>query len=85
MVAGVALESAIRNLCSNIEIQFGKLDLMYSALRKAIVSNVAMQQQITAWADLRNRTAHGKWNEYTRGQVQALISGVTSFLATYMR
>lgn len=84
VVAGVALESAIKEICTREGISHGKLDLMNTELRKAGIYNLAKQKQITAWADLRNKAAHGDWTAYDAADVKALIEGANRFIADYL-
>ena len=42
--------------------------------------NELIQKQITAWLDLRNNAAHGKYSEYTQEQVSLLLQGVMDFI-----
>lgn len=84
VVAGVCLETSIKELCDREEIEHSKLDKMNSDLRKAEVYNLSMQKQVTAWADLRNNAAHGNWNEYSNEDVEYMIEGIRRFIANYI-
>jgi hypothetical protein len=39
------------------------------------------QKNVTAWLDLRNKAAHGRYPEYTADQVANMLLGVTEFTA----
>ena len=54
---------------------------MNTELCKAGKYNMAKQKQITAWADLRNKAAHGEWSEYNQEDVSDFINGVERFVA----
>jgi len=84
VVAGIALEVALKDMCGRNSIPIGKLDRMNADLRKAGAYNTAEQKQVTAWADLRNRAAHGEWDKYSKGQVEGFIEGVTRFIADHL-
>jgi len=84
VVAGVTLETALKDLCSRKSIVHAKLDTMNVELYKAGTYNLPKQKQITAWADLRNKAAHGDWNAYNEQDVRDMISGVERFIAEYM-
>ena len=58
-----------------------KSDRLNADLAKAEVYSKLDQKQITAWLDLRNNAAHGKYGEYTEQQVNQLQSGVIEFMA----
>lgn len=41
------------------------------------------QKTVTAWLDLRNKAAHGKYVEYTKEQVELMVQGVRDFLTRH--
>jgi hypothetical protein len=84
VIAGVVLETALRELCDRSGIPHGKLDKMNSDLAKAGVYNKLNQKRITAIADIRNSAAHGKQNEFTVQDVSDMIKDVSRFLADYL-
>ena len=84
VLAGVALETALKDLCAREDIEHAKLDAMNTQLCKAEVYNLGRQKQITAWAHHRNKAAHGDWDEYTDEDVQDMIKGVNRFIAEYL-
>ncbi len=51
---------------------------------KASIYNMAKQKQITAWADLRNKAAHGDWAAYNDNDVNDFLQGVQRFIADYL-
>ncbi|WP_321289389.1 hypothetical protein [uncultured Sunxiuqinia sp.] len=94
VIAGSTLESHLRKLCekNSISIEFEntkgkvvakKADLLNSELAKEEIYNKTFQKQITAWLDLRNNAAHGKYEEYKDTEVKLMIRGITNFLITY--
>jgi hypothetical protein len=90
VIAGSSLEAHLKQLCqkNNIDteitissrIEPKKADLINSELTKAEAYTKLDQKNITAWLDLRNKAAHGKYEEYTKEQVSNMISGVRDFL-----
>jgi hypothetical protein len=84
VLAGVALETTLKELCTRQGVPHSKLDQMNADLRKAGVYNMAKQKQITAWAELRNKAAHGQWSEYNNADVDSFIEGVTRFIADFL-
>tara|TARA_R110000823_G_scaffold28418_81_gene82887 strand:+ start:5105 stop:5755 length:651 start_codon:yes stop_codon:yes gene_type:complete len=86
VITGSTLESHIRSLCgkNNVEVESkGKpvsADKLNSNLAKIEAYSKLDQKNITAWLDLRNKAAHGKYDEYTKEQVELLISGVRDFI-----
>ncbi|HEX7242677.1 MAG TPA: hypothetical protein VF263_20480, partial [Longimicrobiaceae bacterium] len=79
VVAGVTLETTLKELCDRQGLPAGKLDKMNADLAGAGVYNKGMQKQITAWAHWRNKAAHGEWNEYSEAEVRSMITGITRF------
>jgi hypothetical protein len=84
VVAGVSLETAVKELCARQGIPHSKLDKMNADLCKAGIYNMGWQKQITAWAERRNKAAHGEWTAYNDADVDDLIKGVTRFIAEYL-
>jgi hypothetical protein len=60
------------------------IDPLNVALAKAGVYNVLVQKQVTAWADLRNKAAHARWDQYDTEQVTQMLVGVRKFCADYL-
>lgn len=81
VVIGVTLETTLKQLCSQNGISHAKLDKMNADLCKAGVYNMGMQKQITAWADRRNKAAHGDWDAYSAADVEDMLRGVTRLIA----
>ena len=92
VIAGSALEAHVRALCEKHGLPLAvtkpdgsatpkKADSMNSELAGADIYNKLDQKNVTAWLDLRNKAAHGKYAEYQKDQVLLLIGGVRDFLA----
>ncbi|MCD4691424.1 MAG: DUF4145 domain-containing protein [Calditrichales bacterium] len=84
VIAGVVLETTLRDLCDTNSIPHGKLDAMNAQLAKAGVYNKLQQKRITAIADIRNSAAHGKLDEFTGSDVENMIWNVEGFLLSYL-
>ena len=84
VIAGVVLETTLRQLCANRNIPFGKLDKMNADLAKAGEYNLLQQKQITALADIRNNAAHGNSDQFDDGDVKDMIDKVEAFVASYL-
>ena len=86
VLAGSTLEAHLRKLCDKhgvASVSGGrpkKADTLNADLEKTGVYNKLDQKNITAWLDIRNKAAHGKYNEYTREQVKILIASVRDFI-----
>lgn len=84
VLVGVSLESAVKHLATKNSVPIGKLDRMNNDLAKLGAYNVAKQKQITAWADLRNKGAHGDWAAYSCADIVAMHTGVQQFVADFL-
>jgi len=91
VMIGSTLEEHLRQLCNRHDIPVEvikdgkpvpkKADLLNSELAAASVYGKLDQKAVTAWLDLRNKAAHGRYEEYSDGQVQAMYQGATEFMA----
>lgn len=82
VIAGVVLETGMREMCVDRGLQVGKLDKMNADLAKAGAYNKLMQKQITALADIRNSAAHGKSDQFAKDDVSSIIRDVQKILAS---
>lgn len=91
VIAGSALEAHVRTLCSKANIATEvtkpdgtitpkKADAMNSDLAAASVYSKLDQKSTTAWLDLRNKAAHGKYADYQSDQVALMIAGIRDFV-----
>lgn len=82
VIAGVVLETAIKELClnNNIDLEKKNLNRLNEDLVKAGVYNTLQQKQILALADIRNKAAHGDYDEFTKEDVERMISDIERFL-----
>ena len=84
IVAGVVLETSLRELCDQESLPHGKLDKMNSDLTKAGKYNKLQQKRITALAGIRNSAAHGKPQDFTEQDVLDMIRDVEKFIADHL-
>jgi hypothetical protein len=84
VVAGVVLETGLRELCIRHNISEGKLDKMNADLAKAGAYNLLKQKSITALAQIRNDAAHGKPDQFKDEDVRSMIADVGRFLADHL-
>ena len=90
VMIGSVLEEHLRQLClkNNIPVEvtknsqsvFKKADQLNSDLAGANIYNKLEQKSVTAWLDLRNKAAHGKYSEYSQAQVEIMYTGVLDFI-----
>jgi hypothetical protein len=86
VVGGSVLEDGLRQLCDRHGVSVApkpKLDQMNADLAKQGVYSVLVQKRITTLADIRNKAAHGKWNEFDAADVEDLLRHVRSFMETH--
>jgi hypothetical protein len=87
VLIGSTLEEHLRKLCTKDGIapdvagRPKKADQLNADLAGQSVYSKLDQKSITAWLDLRNKAAHGKYGEYSKDQVALLIQGVREFMA----
>jgi hypothetical protein len=88
VMIGSVLEEHLRQLCIKHSIPTEdpksgkpkKADLINSELASAGIYNKLDQKNVTAWLDLRNKAAHGKYAEYNQQQVEFMMQTVTEFI-----
>lgn len=94
VLAGAVLENSLRTLCDQQQPPIAQktpkgdhktLGPLIDELKKAGVFNEAKAKQLRAWADIRNLAAHGEFNQFKRGDVEAMISGINTFLADHLK
>jgi TPP-dependent indolepyruvate ferredoxin oxidoreductase alpha subunit len=91
VMIGSVLEEHLRQLCyqnkitvetiKNEKLVPKKADLLNSELATATIYNKLDQKSITSWLDLRNKAAHGNYDEYTLEQVKIMYQGVKDFIS----
>jgi hypothetical protein len=87
VIAGCVLEDALRTLCQRNSLSLSnqpKIDTMNADLAKASVYNRLVQKRVTALADLRNKAAHGKWDEFEPDDVKEMLASVRRFAEEYL-
>lgn len=82
---GAVLEDGLRkiSLKNNIEVKDGDdISALNTKLGDKNIYNRLVQQQIQAWKVVRDRADHGKFDEYKKEDVEAMLEGVQRFLTT---
>jgi len=86
VLADAVLEDSLRKLCERNGISLDmtpKLDSMNAELAKKGVYSVLIQKRITSLADIRNKAAHGKWNDFSSSDVKDMLKHVRDFVTDY--
>lgn len=90
VMIGSVLEEHLRQLCQLHYIDTHlpgedrkpkKADSLNSELAKNGVYGKLDQKNVTAWLDLRNKSAHGNYQLYSIDQVRLMYQGVLDFIA----
>ena len=93
VLTGAVLEKALRKLCDEHQPPIPTADAngspktlnpLIDDLKKANVFNELKATQLRAWADIRNKAAHGEFDQFKRTDVEQMIEGVKAFLADYL-
>ena len=93
VLSGAVLEKVLRTLCSQqqppVSITTAKgepkmMNLLIDDLKKADVFNELKAKQLRAWTDIRNKAAHGEFDQFKRSDVEQMIQGITNFLGDYL-
>lgn len=91
VIIGAVLEDSLRKLCEKNGIATTKengspltIDPLNNSLAKANVYSTLVQKQITTWAHIRNKAAHGEYDEYDMKQTELMLLFVQNFAETYL-
>ena len=93
VLAGAVLEAGLRTLSQRqtppiaLVTQSGgpkMLNGLIDDLKTASVYNELQAKDLRVWASIRNAAAHGKFDDFDRGQVERMLEGVRSFLTRYL-
>ncbi len=92
VIIGSVLEDTLRKLAVSNGINVLKsngdymtLEPLNMELAKANVYDKLIQKQITSWGDLRNKAAHGHYDEYDKQQVEMMLLFVQKFCSDYLK
>jgi len=91
VIAGSSLEEHLRQLAAKYCVPVTQVrgqdtfpkraDTLNAELAAAGAYSKLDQKSVTAWLDLRNKAAHGKYTEYDHGQVALMLEGIRQFIA----
>ncbi|PKG46962.1 MULTISPECIES: DUF4145 domain-containing protein [Halomonadaceae] len=84
VIGGVVLETALRELCDREGIAHGKMDKMNADLTKAGTYTKIVQKHITAFAGIRNSAAHGNTEEFSKSDVEKMLTSIEQFIASHI-
>jgi len=91
VMLGSVLEENLRQLCIKNAIPIEiiredktipkRADSLNNDLASKNVYNKLEQKNVTAWLDLRNKAAHGNYDQYSKEQVRLMHLGVLEFIS----
>lgn len=93
VLCGAVLENRLRGYCENHDPPLPTtksngdsktLGALIDELDKVKAFDKQTRKLLKAWADIRNLAAHGKFDEFTREQVELMFHGVNGFLANHL-
>ena len=83
VVAGVILETKLRDMCGLRKIELGKLERMNADLTKAGAYTSLVQKRVTAIAGIRNSAAHGRSSDFNDADVADMITYIERFISDH--
>jgi site-specific recombinase XerD len=87
VVAGVALEIHLREMCQANELEVAGrkrgIGAYCDALKDKGILPKAVWRQVYVWDDLRNKAAHGELDGLDRESADGMVRGIRRFLARY--
>jgi len=88
---GAVLEDGLRELCKKNNIDIAKpngapltIEPLNTELAKHEVYSKLVQKQVTSWAHIRNKAAHGQYDEYDKPQVEMMLLFVQGFAEQHL-
>ncbi len=93
VIAGAVLEQNLRQLCQraspSIPLLTPKgdpktLNPLIEDLKRSGSFTELKAKQLRAWADVRNKAAHGEFADFTRSDVEQMTKGIANFLAEHV-
>jgi len=88
---GAVLEDGLRKLCDKSGIATTKpngspmtIDPLNAELAKQSIYSKLVQKQVTSWAHIRNKAAHGEYDEYNKEQVEMMLLFVQGFAEQHL-
>lgn len=92
VIIGSVLEDALRKLAITNDIGILKdngnyftMEYLNMELPKEGVYDKLIQKQITSWGELRNKAAHGHYDEYDEKQVEMMLLFVQKFVSDHLK
>ena len=93
VVCGAVLENRLRSYCDNLDPpietlrpngESKTLGALIGELDRVKAFDKQTRKMLRAWADIRNAAAHGRFDDFTREQVELMLLGVNGFFANHL-
>lgn len=91
VLIGSVLEDTMRNIAILNSISAIKpngdpktINSLNQDLYKNDIYNKLVNKEVTTWGDLRNKAAHGKYDQYDKDQVKRMLSFVQKFCQDFL-
>lgn len=90
VIVGSTLEQHLRKLCGKYNVPVDakgrpkKATRLNDDLKGAGAYGALEHKQVLAWLDLRNKAAHGHYDEYGVQEVRLMLEGVRQFMARFL-
>jgi hypothetical protein len=84
IMAGVALELAVKEICTRENIPPASFNRMNEELWKLGIYNQAKWEQLKTWYTRRSEPAHGNMGQSTPQETDEMIRGINGFIADYL-
>ena len=84
ILAGDALEEALRRLCSDNSVEFSTVDGMISELARKGVYDSLVEQQLAECTNLHEKAMTGLWSEVSRNDVESMLRDLRAFVVDHV-
>ena len=88
VICGGVLEDSLKKICQKNNIVFSPnegIESLNTKIYNSQVYSLPVKQEITAWGALRNKAAHGDYDEYEDENVRRMIQGVKQLVIDFLR
>ena len=84
ILAGDALEEALRRLCSENSVELSTVDGMIAELARRGVYDSLVEQQLAEYTSLHEKAMTGLWSEVSRNDVESMLRDLRAFVVDHV-
>ena len=84
IMAGDALEEALRHLCSDNSVAVSTVDGMISELARMGVYDSLVEQQLAECTTLHEKAMAGLWSEVSKNDVESMLRDLRAFVVDHV-